>query len=56
MARRPGETEPTIALVHGARADASGYAAEVRALRDRGSRAVGSATPPTEQTSPPGAP
>ena len=56
MARRPGETEPTIALVHGARADASGFAAEVRASGDRGSRAVGSAPPPTEQTSPPGAP
>ncbi len=51
MARRPGETEPTIALVHGAWSDASGFAAEVRAPGDRGPRAVGSATPPTGQTS-----
>jgi hypothetical protein len=54
MATQPGQTERTIVLVHTAAADASGIAAEVRAEEDRGSRAIGSAAPPTEQTSPPG--
>jgi pimeloyl-ACP methyl ester carboxylesterase len=39
------DTKPTIVLVHGAWADASGFAAEIRALRDRGFRAVGFANP-----------
>jgi len=56
MATRPSETEPTIVLVHGAGADASGVAVEVRAREDRGSCATGSAHPPTDRTSPPGAP
>jgi pimeloyl-ACP methyl ester carboxylesterase len=45
MATQPGGTTPTIVLVHGAWADASGFAAEIRALRDRGFRAVGFANP-----------
>jgi len=38
-------TRPTIVLVHGAWADASGFAAEIIALRDRGFRAIGFANP-----------
>jgi pimeloyl-ACP methyl ester carboxylesterase len=45
MTTQSGETRPTIVLVHGAWADASGFAAEIRALRDRGFRAVGFANP-----------
>jgi pimeloyl-ACP methyl ester carboxylesterase len=45
MATQPGDTKPTIVLVHGAWADASGFAAEIRALRDRGFRAIGFANP-----------
>jgi hypothetical protein len=36
---------PTIVLVHGAWADATGFDAEVRALRDRGYAAIGFADP-----------
>jgi pimeloyl-ACP methyl ester carboxylesterase len=36
---------PTIVLVHGAWADATGFDAEIRALRDRGYTAIGFATP-----------
>jgi pimeloyl-ACP methyl ester carboxylesterase len=36
---------PTIVLVHGAWADASGFDAELRALRDRGYTAIGFANP-----------
>ncbi|NEK58839.1 alpha/beta hydrolase [Geodermatophilus sabuli] len=45
MTTQSGETKPTIVLVHGAWADASGFAAEIRALRDRGFRAMGFANP-----------
>ena len=45
MATQPGATKPTIVLVHGAWADASGFAEEIRALQDRGFRAVGFANP-----------
>lgn len=45
MATQPGETKPTIVLVHGAWADASGFAGEIRALQDRGFRAIGFANP-----------
>jgi pimeloyl-ACP methyl ester carboxylesterase len=45
MTTQSGETRPTIILVHGAWADASGFAAEIRALRDRGFRAIGFANP-----------
>jgi pimeloyl-ACP methyl ester carboxylesterase len=40
-----GETLPTIVLVHGAWADASGFGAEIRALQQRGFRAIGFANP-----------
>src|SRR3954453_1957712 len=36
---------PTIVLVHGAWADATGFAAEIRALRDRGYTALGFGNP-----------
>ena len=39
-----GET-PTIILVHGAWADATGFDPEIRALRDRGFTAIGFASP-----------
>ncbi|TFV74503.1 alpha/beta hydrolase [Blastococcus sp. CT_GayMR20] len=45
MTTQSGETRPTIVLVHGAWADASGFAAEIRGLRDRGFRAIGFANP-----------
>jgi pimeloyl-ACP methyl ester carboxylesterase len=45
MPTQSGDTKPTIVLVHGAWADASGFAAEIRALRDRGFRAIGFANP-----------
>jgi pimeloyl-ACP methyl ester carboxylesterase len=45
MATQPGGTKPTIVLVHGAWADASGFAAVIRALADRGFRAIGFANP-----------
>ncbi|MGY1810599.1 alpha/beta fold hydrolase [Blastococcus sp. SYSU D00669] len=45
MTTVPDRTGPTIVLVHGAWADASGFAAQIRALRDRGLRAVGFANP-----------
>jgi pimeloyl-ACP methyl ester carboxylesterase len=45
MTTQPDPTRPTIVLVHGAWADASGFAAEIRALRDRGFRAIGFANP-----------
>ncbi|HYH92749.1 MAG TPA: alpha/beta hydrolase [Candidatus Saccharimonadales bacterium] len=38
-------TRPTIVLVHGAWADASGFAAEIHALQERGFRAIGFANP-----------
>jgi pimeloyl-ACP methyl ester carboxylesterase len=45
MATQPGGTKPTIVLVHGAWADASGFDREVRALQERGFRAIGFANP-----------
>lgn len=45
MSTRPDGTKPTIVLVHGAWADASGFAAQIRALQDRGFRAIGFANP-----------
>jgi pimeloyl-ACP methyl ester carboxylesterase len=45
MATQPDRTRPTIVHVHGAWADASGFAAEIRALQDRGFRAIGFANP-----------
>jgi len=36
---------PTIVLVHGAWADATGFDAEIRALRDRGHTAIGFGNP-----------
>ena len=36
---------PTIVLVHGAWADATGFDAELRALQARGFRAIGFANP-----------
>jgi len=44
MATMAAET-PTIVLVHGAWADATGFDAEIRALRDRGFTAIGFANP-----------
>jgi alpha-beta hydrolase superfamily lysophospholipase len=44
LATQPGETKPTIVLVHGAWADASSFAEVIRALQDRGFRAIGFAT------------
>ncbi len=45
MATQPDHTKPTIVLVHGAFADASGFAGVIRALQDRGFRAIGFANP-----------
>ena len=45
MAAQPEETRPTIVLVHGAWADATGFDAEIRALQREGFRAVGFANP-----------
>jgi pimeloyl-ACP methyl ester carboxylesterase len=45
MTTHTGGTGPTIVLVHGAWADASGFAAEILGLRDRGFRAIGFANP-----------
>ncbi len=36
---------PTIVLVHGAWADATGFDAEIRALRDRGYSVIGFGNP-----------
>ena len=38
-------TRPTIVLVHGAWADATGFDREIRALQERGFRAIGFANP-----------
>jgi pimeloyl-ACP methyl ester carboxylesterase len=45
MDLQPDPTRPTIVLVHGAWADASGFAAQIRALEERGFRAIGFANP-----------
>ena len=45
MASQPDESKPTIVLVHGAWADATGFDAEIRALQREGFRAIGFANP-----------
>src|SRR4051794_35995441 len=45
MATQPAEDTPTIVLVHGAWADATGFDAEIRALQREGLRAIGFANP-----------
>jgi pimeloyl-ACP methyl ester carboxylesterase len=45
MAIQPDDTTPTIVLVHGAWADASGFDRQIRSLQDRGFRAVGFGNP-----------
>ena len=45
MATQPGENRPTIVLVHGAWADATGFDPEIRALQRDGFRAIGFANP-----------
>jgi pimeloyl-ACP methyl ester carboxylesterase len=45
MTTQPDGTKPTIVLVHGAWADATGFDREIRALQDRGFRAIGFANP-----------
>ena len=45
MTTQPDDNKPTIVLVHGAWADATGFDAEIRALRERGFRTIGFANP-----------
>src|SRR4029077_12094178 len=45
MATQPDESRPTMVLVHGAWADATGFDAEIRALQREGFRAIGFANP-----------
>jgi pimeloyl-ACP methyl ester carboxylesterase len=45
MTTQTDETRPTIVLVHGAWADATGFAPQIRALQDRGFRAIGFGNP-----------
>ena len=45
MAIDPDENQPTIVLVHGAWADATGFDPEIRALQGQGFRAIGFANP-----------
>ena len=45
MAARLDDTEPTIVLVHGAWADATGFDREIRALQDRGFRMAAAQRP-----------
>src|SRR6201989_2273433 len=45
MATQPDESKPTIVLVHGAWADATGFDPEIRALQREGFRAIGFANP-----------
>src|SRR6185437_6030667 len=45
MATQPDENTPTIVLVHGAWADATGFDAEIRALQRQGFRTIGFANP-----------
>src|SRR5687768_9049485 len=45
MTTQLGDTKPTIVLVHGAWADATGFDREIRALQERGFRAIGFANP-----------
>src|SRR4051794_41637161 len=41
MATQPDENQPTIVLVHGAWADATGFDAEIRALQSEELRTIG---------------
>src|SRR4051794_39637589 len=45
MATQSDDSRPTIVLVHGAWADATGFEYEIRALQDRGFRAIGFGNP-----------
>ena len=45
MSIQPDETKPTIVLVHGAWADATGFDPEIRALQREGLTAIGFANP-----------
>ncbi len=45
MSSQTDEARPTIVLVHGAWADATGFDREIRALQERGFRAIGFANP-----------
>ena len=45
MTAQPDDNKPTIVLVHGAWADATGFGGEIRALQERGFRTVGFANP-----------
>src|SRR5918999_585738 len=45
MTTQPGETKPTVVLVHGAWADATGFDGQIRALGSQGFRTVGFANP-----------
>ena len=45
MATQPDDSNPTIVLVHGAWADATGFDPEIRALQREGFRAIGFANP-----------
>src|SRR5436190_21743003 len=45
MALPVDDTRPTIVLVHGAWADAAGFDRQIRALQDRGLRAIGFGNP-----------
>jgi pimeloyl-ACP methyl ester carboxylesterase len=45
MTTQPDDNKPTIVLVHGAWADATGFDGEIRALQDRGFRTIGFANP-----------
>ena len=45
MATHTDETRPTIVLVHGAWADATGFDRQIRALQNRGFQAIGFANP-----------
>jgi pimeloyl-ACP methyl ester carboxylesterase len=45
MTTQPQDTKPTIVLVHGAWADATGFDRQIRALQDRGFRVIGFGNP-----------
>ena len=45
MPTQPDENKPTIVLVHGAWADATGFDAQIRALQLEGFRAIGFGNP-----------
>jgi pimeloyl-ACP methyl ester carboxylesterase len=45
MTIQPDNTKPTIVLVHGAWADATGFDRQIRALQDRGFRVIGFGNP-----------